>query len=147
MTINRIVNWFEKAVPEPTKQNFNTQLGVHIEEFVEMMNEVSVGIGEVEEYSRILESLHDLADKFKTGVMDANVQPENRANFLKEICDQFVTGTGLAYYEGMDVESALEETAASNESKFDLDGNPIFDDNKKIIKGPHYWKPELRPFV
>lgn len=147
MTIHRIVNWFKKAVPEPNNQNFNTQLGCHVEEFIEMMSDVSVSVGELEEYNDVLSRLHTLAQKLKNGKMDAHVPVENRANFLKEICDQFVTGAGLAYYDGMDVESGLEEVAASNESKFDVDGNPIFDENKKIIKGPHYWKPDLRSFV
>lgn len=32
----------------------------------------------------------------------------------------------------------------SNESKLGADGNPIYDANGKFLKGPNYWKPELR---
>ena len=32
----------------------------------------------------------------------------------------------------------------SNESKLGADGNPIYDQNGKFLKGPSYWKPELK---
>ena len=40
---------------------------------------------------------------------------------------------------------ALHEVNRSNWSKF-VDGNPVFDENMKIVKGPNYFKPDLSKF-
>ena len=146
MIILRIMNWFAKAYPEPNERVFNTQVGVHIEEFTEGLRELATPDSD----DRLLHIINDLeayADDLKSGDATVSLPEENRVNFLKELSDVVVTSVAVAYQAGLDIESALEEVAASNESKFDVDGNPIFDDNKKIIKGPHYWKPDLRPFV
>ena len=47
----------------------------------------------------------------------------------------------------MDVHGALQDVADSNDSKFDDNGMPIFNEQKKIIKGPNYVKPNLVDFV
>jgi hypothetical protein len=43
---------------------------------------------------------------------------------------------------GIPLEEVLEIIMASNESKLDVDGKPIKDENGKFLKGPNYWKPE-----
>lgn len=43
---------------------------------------------------------------------------------------------------GLPLEQVLDVIMDSNESKLDANGNPIYDDNGKFLKGPNYWKPE-----
>jgi len=43
---------------------------------------------------------------------------------------------------GLPLEQVLDVIMDSNESKLDQDGNPIYDQNGKFLKGPNYWKPE-----
>lgn len=43
---------------------------------------------------------------------------------------------------GLPLEDVLEVIMDSNESKLDVNGNPIYDANGKFLKGPNYWKPE-----
>lgn len=146
MSIRRIVRWFNKAVPNPTPVNFNTQLGCDLEEQWEMLNAIEANNLESEEaLTAFSAQLLEFANKLKKGEIILKVK--NRVDFLDAICDKIVTSTGLATYERMDVEAGLEEVAASNESKFDLDGNPIFDENMKIKKGPNYWKANLESYV
>jgi predicted HAD superfamily Cof-like phosphohydrolase len=45
---------------------------------------------------------------------------------------------------GLPLEQVLDIIMDSNESKLGADGNPIYDDNGKFLKGPNYWKPEPR---
>jgi hypothetical protein len=47
----------------------------------------------------------------------------------------------------MNFDGALTEVNKSNWSKFDESSNPIIDSNGKILKGPNYFKPELKKFV
>ena len=43
---------------------------------------------------------------------------------------------------GLPLEDVLNIIMDSNESKLGADGNPIYDQNGKFLKGPNYWKPE-----
>ena len=43
---------------------------------------------------------------------------------------------------GLPLEEVLDIIMDSNESKLGADGNPIYDQNGKFLKGPSYWKPE-----
>jgi predicted HAD superfamily Cof-like phosphohydrolase len=45
---------------------------------------------------------------------------------------------------GLPLEAVLDIIMDSNESKLGADGNPIYDENGKFLKGPNYWKPEPR---
>lgn len=49
-----------------------------------------------------------------------------------------------AFKYGLPLEEVLDVIMDSNESKLGSDGNPIYDENGKFLKGPGYWKPEPR---
>jgi len=65
-----------------------------------------------------------------------------KIDLLDALCDQIVTATGVGHMMNMKLPLALEEVNASNYSKF-VNGEPIFNENKKIMKGPSYFKPSL----
>jgi predicted HAD superfamily Cof-like phosphohydrolase len=52
-----------------------------------------------------------------------------------------VYGAGVAF--GIDLDRCFEEVHASNMSKLGEDGQPIFRDDGKVLKGPNYFKPDL----
>lgn len=143
--------WFKRAKPEPTKQNFNTQLGVHLEEIGEMLDSlvfqsIDFNTGTLPGKSMYLrEQLHVLAENLKSGIVQAHV--DNRIEFLDSLADQIVTATGSGYMAGMNVPVALDRVNSSNFSKFDDNGMPIFDANGKIMKGPNYQKVNLEGLV
>lgn len=43
---------------------------------------------------------------------------------------------------GIPLDEVLAIIMQSNFSKLDDNGSPIYDDTGKVMKGPHYWKPE-----
>jgi NTP pyrophosphatase (non-canonical NTP hydrolase) len=45
---------------------------------------------------------------------------------------------------GIPLEDVLDIIMDSNESKLGSDGKPIYNENGKFLKGPNYWKPELK---
>lgn len=141
-------DWFRKATPKPTSKNFNTQVGVHIEEVHEMLVELTPTD---EKTANLLQdcniALQSLADHLKATDGTIVVNPENRIGFLDAICDQLVTATGSAVFAHMDPIGGLNEVNRSNWSKFDDNRQPIRDANQKIIKGPNYSPPDLSPFV
>ena len=53
-------------------------------------------------------------------------------------------GAGHAF--GIDLNKCFAEVQRSNMSKLGEDGNPIFNENGKVMKGPNYSKPNLKQF-
>ena len=70
---------------------------------------------------------------------------------IKEVADAltdilYVTyGAGHAF--GINLDKCFEEVQNSNMSKLGPDGNPIYNENGKVMKGPNYFKPNLDKFV
>ena len=72
-------------------------------------------------------------------------------NDLLEVADAltdilYVTyGAGHAF--GIDLDKCFDEVQNSNMSKLDENGEPIFNESGKVMKGPNYFKPNLSKFV
>ena len=70
---------------------------------------------------------------------------------IKEVADAltdilYVTyGAGHAF--GINLDKCFEEVQNSNMSKLDENGNPIYNDSGKVMKGPNYFKPDLSKFI
>ena len=56
-----------------------------------------------------------------------------------------VYGAGHAF--GIDLDKCFDEVQNSNMSKLGEDGNPIYNESGKVMKGPKYFKPDLSKFV
>ena len=70
---------------------------------------------------------------------------------LTEVADAltdilYVTyGAGHAF--GIDLDKCFNEVQNSNMSKLDKNGEPIYNENGKVLKGPNYFKPDLKKFL
>jgi len=54
-------------------------------------------------------------------------------------------GAGHAF--GINLDKCFEEVQQSNMSKLDKNGKPIYNEAGKVMKGPEYFKPDLRKFL
>ena len=54
-------------------------------------------------------------------------------------------GAGHAF--GIDLDKCFNEVQNSNMSKLDDNGEPIYNESGKVMKGPNYFKPDLSKFV
>ena len=139
--------WFEKAVPQPGTKNVNVQTGVHFEEVAEMLdqmqgttNEASLLIGQA------FYALKELGDYLKQSDEKLKYVVRDRVEFLDALCDQIVTAVGTAHMQNLPIHGAMIEVNASNFSKF-VDGEPVFNEDRKIMKGPDYFKPDLKKLL
>jgi predicted HAD superfamily Cof-like phosphohydrolase len=72
-------------------------------------------------------------------------------NDLLEVADAltdilYVTyGAGHAF--GIDLDKCFDEVQNSNMSKLGVNGEPIYNESGKVMKGPNYFKPDLSKFV
>ena len=53
-----------------------------------------------------------------------------------------VYGAGHSF--GISLDKCFEEVHNSNMSKLGADGKPIYREDGKVLKGPNYWKPDLK---
>lgn len=138
--LQRTLEWFQQAVPEPTIEQACIQVGCHIEEFSEML--WALGIN-----SKARE-LDSLADFFKSCDEQAmwHIKQSCKIELLDSIVDQNVTSNGVAHMMGFDLLGALAEVNRSNFSKFE-DGKPVFDLTGKITKGKDYTPPSLTGMI
>ena len=143
--VQRILNWFDEAKPEPSEKDFSVQLGVHIEEIVEMLDcfttedvEVAMALGNA------IYCLNVLSESLKAN--EGFIDIDDPLEFLDSLNDQVVTAIGTAKFAGFDFLGSIKEVNDSNYSKF-VDGKAIFNEQGKIAKGPDYFKPNLQPFL
>tara|TARA_B100000131_G_scaffold134281_1_gene130995 strand:- start:207 stop:575 length:369 start_codon:yes stop_codon:yes gene_type:complete len=54
-------------------------------------------------------------------------------------------GAGVAF--GIDLDKCFKEVHRSNMSKLSEDGKPIYNEFGKVMKGPNYFKPNLKQFL
>ena len=79
------------------------------------------------------------------------LQEAMKNNDLLEVADAltdilYVTyGTGHAF--GIDLDKCFDEVQNSNMSKLGENGEPIYNESGKVMKGPNYFKPDLSKFV
>ena len=147
----QIYNWFAKAVPEPAQKNKDTQLGVHFEEIAEMLQILmktapNGGVGSAFEHIAVAHAgILSLAEALKCGGISF-AEDFSGIDMLDALADQMVTAIGVGYMYGYDVVGGLGEVADSNDSKFE-NGEPIFNENMKIMKGYNYFRPDLAQYV
>ena len=79
------------------------------------------------------------------------LQEAMKNNDLLEVADAltdilYVTyGAGHAF--GIDLDKCFEEVQNSNMSKLGENGEPIYNESGKVMKGPNYFKPDLSKFI
>ena len=96
----------------------------------------------------------DKINKLRIDLIKEELQELTEAmnnNDLLEVADAltdilYVTyGAGHAF--GIDLDKWFDEVQNSNMSKLDENGEPIYNESGKVMKGPNYFKPDLSKFV
>lgn len=98
--IERILNWFRAAKPQPSVRDAAVQIGCHYEEVAEMAEAVDEGGIDAA-------AIADLAEHYKRMYTDVYAQeiseltPRNHLDLLDALCDQVVTAVGGGLYDGL----------------------------------------------
>lgn len=72
-------------------------------------------------------------------------------NDIVEIADALgdmlyiIYGTAVSY--GLPIDNIFQEIHDSNMSKLDKNGNPVYREDGKILKGDNYFKPDLKKII
>ena len=88
-------------------------------------------------------------DLIKEELEELKVAIENKD--LLEVADALTDilyvayGAGHAF--GIDLDRCFSEVQDSNMSKLDVNGKPLYNESGKVMKGPNYFKPNLKKFL
>ena len=86
--------------------------------------------------------INEELDEFREAIKNDNIKEV--ADALTDIL--YVTyGAGHAF--GIDLDKCFDEVQRSNMSKLGKDGKPIYNEYGKVMKGPDYFKPDLKKFT
>ena len=115
-------------------KKFMQTFGQEVKETAEFPNDKIVKL----RYDLIEEELLEL----KVAIKEKNITEV--ADALTDIL--YVTyGAGHAF--GIDLDKCFDEVQNSNMSKLGKNGEPIYNESGKVMKGPNYYKPDLSKFV
>ena len=96
------------------------------------------------------DKINDLRVSLIKEELDELIEAMNKKD-LVEVADAltdilYVTyGAGHAF--GINLDECFKEVQNSNMSKLDNNGQPIYNDKGKVMKGPNYFKPDLSKFI
>jgi hypothetical protein len=135
MSVEKTLDFFKVAKPNPTASDVMTQFGADTEECRELFE--AFGFEGGNPLMRELQEISQWAYSCKAAKRE--VAEINRQLTLDAIADKLVTAIGLAYMLNMDIVGAFNEVAESNLSKFlyvgsgELSGLQLAELNKDCI--------------
>ena len=75
------------------------------------------------------------------------IDSKNLIEVADALTDILYVTYGAGHAFGINLDRCFEEVQQSNMSKLDDNGNPIYNDSGKVMKGPKYFKPDLSKFL
>ena len=75
------------------------------------------------------------------------ISEKNLTEVADALTDILYVTYGAGHAFGINLDKCFEEVQNSNMSKLDNDGNPIYNENGKVMKGPNYFRPDLNKFI
>lgn len=112
------LKFFEISQPveDQTHKKFFTQLSCHFEEFLEGVEAINAGDGQLANH--LNEAISKLRGDYPDDNFTTAYSKINRVELADSLADQYVTLIGTARAAGIDIETCIAEVEASNLSKF-----------------------------
>jgi predicted HAD superfamily Cof-like phosphohydrolase len=106
-------------------------------------------VGDVSRLGMQLGLIEEEGNEFKEAVLAWVDAPsrEAKAHALKELADLVYVCYQMAAFLSVDLDEAFDRVHASNMSKLDDNGKPIYNASGKVMKGPNYKEPDLSDLV
>ena len=95
---------------------------------------------------KIIELRKKLIDEEFNELKDA-INDKDIVEVADALTDILVVTYGAGAAFGIDLDKCFEEVHRSNMSKLSEDGKPIYNEIGKVMKGPNYFKPNLKQYL
>ena len=86
--------------------------------------------------------INEELDELKKAVKDNDI-----LEVADALTDILYVAYGAGHAFGIDLDKCFNEVQESNMSKLGSDGKPIYNESRKVMKGPNYFKPDLSKFL
>ena len=96
--------------------------------------------------NKIIKLRLDLIKEESNELEDA-IKNKNLVEIADALTDILYVTYGAGHAFGINLDSCFDEVQNSNMSKLDVNGNPIYNENGKVLKGPNYFEPNLKKFI
>ncbi len=115
-------------------KEFMTTFGQEVKNKAEFPNE------------KVVELRKKLIDEEFNELKDA-IKENNLIEVADALTDILVVTYGAGVAFGIDLDKCFKEVHRSNMSKLSKDGKPIYNEFGKVMKGPNYFKPNLKQYL
>ena len=75
------------------------------------------------------------------------IKQEDLLEVADALTDILYVTYGAGHAFGINLDNCFDEVQKSNMSKLGADGKPIYNQSGKVMKGPKYFKPDLKQFL
>ncbi len=75
------------------------------------------------------------------------IREKDIAEVADALTDILYVTYGAGHSFGIDLNKCFDEVQNSNMSKLGNDGKPIYNEDGKVMKGPNYFKPNLKKYL
>ena len=75
------------------------------------------------------------------------IKQEDLLEVADALTDILYVTYGAGHAFGIDLDNCFDEVQKSNMSKLGADGKPIYNQSGKVMKGPKYFRPNLKQFL
>ena len=98
------------------------------------------------EYKSKIE-IRDLKENKELLELKTALEQEDITEVADALTDILYVVYGAGHAFGVDLDKCFNEVQNSNMSKLGDDGKPIYNEIGKVMKGPKYFKPNLKKFI
>ena len=75
------------------------------------------------------------------------IQKKDLLEVADALTDILYVTYGAGHAFGINLDECFNEVQKSNMSKLGIDGKPIYDQSGKVMKGPNYFKPNIKKIL
>ena len=79
--------------------------------------------------------------------LEVALDEKNITEVADALTDILYVTYGAGHAFGINLDQCFDEVQNSNMSKLGNDGKPIYNEGGKVMKGPNYFKPNLKKFL
>ena len=95
---------------------------------------------------KIVQLRYDLI-KEELDELSVAIKDKNIIEVADALTDLLYVVYGAGHSWGINLDKCFAEVQRSNMSKLDINGKPIYNEHGKVMKGPNYFKPNLKKFL
>lgn len=115
----------------------------NFEKVAEFMNAFKQDVETEPGWTSVSELRYNLIDEELKELRQA-LDERNLIEVADALTDLLYVVYGAGHSFGINLDKCFEEVHNSNMSKLDEDGEPIYREDGKVLKGPNYWQPDLK---